>query len=174
MKKGSFFLMRSLRFMGFIALLFFMFVGIAHSFEEGEGYDENTELTITGTVQDVVRGERGPVIVRVSHGERIYNVLTAPPWYLARENVIFRPGVEIEVTGSKVLGRDGVVYLISRRLKEVKTGREIMLRDELLRPLWRGRRQSRGNVSECPAISSARLRAVSAIASAKRGAQATP
>jgi hypothetical protein len=149
MKKRSN-LMRPMRSTGLIALLFFVFAGAAFALEEGEGYDENTELTITGTVREVVKERRGPVIVRVSHGEKVYNVITAPPWYLAGNDIMFQPGLEIEVTGSKFLGRDGGLYLIARKLKEMKTNRSIMLRDDSLRPLWRGRRHSRGNLSECP------------------------
>ena len=142
MKKRSIFRMRSLIFSGFVALLFLMFAGPALPFEGEEGYDENTEVVLSGTVREIVKEERGPVIVRVLHNDRIYNVITAPPWYLARQNIFFRQGSEIEVTGSKVLDRDGVFYLVSRKLKEVRTGREIMLRDDFLRPLWRGRRHS--------------------------------
>ena len=145
-------LMRPLIYSGLIALLFFAFVGTAFSIEGGEGYDENTEVTITGSVREVFREGPGPVIVRLAHGERVYNVLTAPPWYLAGQDIAFQPGLEIEVTGSKFLGRDGSVYLITRKLKETKTKREIILRDDLLRPLWRGKRHLRGNVSDCPSI----------------------
>lgn len=142
MRKRGIFRMRSLRFAGFIVLLFFLFAGTALPFEGEEGYDENTEVVLSGTVREIIKEERGPVIVRVLHRDRIYNVITAPPWYLVRQHIFFRQGLEIEVTGSRVLARDGVFYLISRKLKEVRTGREIMLRDDSLRPLWRGRRHS--------------------------------
>jgi hypothetical protein len=142
MKKRSIFLVRSLGFSGFIVLLFLLSAGTASPYEAEEGYDENTEMTLSGAVQDIVTGERGPVVIKVLYRGRIYNVITAPPWYLVRRNIVFRRGLEIEVTGSKVLGRDGALYLISRRLKEPKTGREVMLRDDFLRPLWRGRRHS--------------------------------
>lgn len=135
-------MMRRLRCAGLVALLFLICAGPAFSLEEGEGYDENTEVTITGTVKDVVKEGRGPVIVRVSFRKRIYNVLTAPPWYLIQADMVFSPGSEVEVTGSKLL-RDGMIYLAARRVKDKKSGKEILLRDDSLRPLWRGRRRGR-------------------------------
>ena len=120
-----------------IALLLF-FPAMAAWGEPPEGYDENTEVTIRGAITDVARGTRGPVVLSLSHGERRYSVVTAPPWYLKRNDVMFQEGSEIEVTGSKYFGENGTLYVIARRIKEVKTGREILLRDTLCRPMWRG------------------------------------
>ena len=136
-------MIRSIRSISLILFLFFLYPPGAHSAEQGEGYDKNTELTVTGTIKEVVKESRGPVIIRLLHRDRIYNVYTAPPWYLRQENIVFTPGLEIEVTGSKVLAEDGAFYLLSWKIREVKTGRVIIVRDDLLKPLWKGRRQSR-------------------------------
>lgn len=123
-----------------VAILFFLllFHSSATAGEPGEGYDENTEITIKGMITSVAKGVRGPVVLKLSHGERPYSVVTSPPWYLERNNITFQEGSEIEVTGSKYFGENGTLYMIARKIREVKTGREILLRDTLCRPMWRG------------------------------------
>ena len=101
-----------------------------------EGYDENTEITITGTIAGISRGTRGPLILRLAASGRTYEVITAPPWYLEQENVSFIPGLELEVTGSKYFGSDGSIYVISGHIKFVSTGKELRLRDSDYRPVW--------------------------------------
>jgi hypothetical protein len=123
-----------------ILVLFSVFHAYAATGEPGEGYDENTEITIKGTISEVAKGTRGPVVLRLSHGGRYYSVVTAPPWYLKRNDINFPAGLEVEVTGSKYFGEDGTLYVIGRRIREVKTGREILLRDTRCRPMWHGMR----------------------------------
>lgn len=126
-----------------ILLLFLALPEAALTAGQGEGYDENTEVTVTGTIGAVFKEARGPVIVRVVSYGRTYNVFTGPPWFLSRQSISLRPGKKVEVTGSKVLYRDGTLAIISRSLKEVKTGKVIFFRDDFFRPLWRGRRHFR-------------------------------
>lgn len=123
-----------------ILFLLFSFHASAATGEPGEGYDENTEITIKGIIAETVKGMRGPVVLRLSHGGRPYSVVTSPPWYLEKNNITFQEGTEIEVTGSKYFGEDGTLYVIARRIKEVKSGKEIVLRDTLCRPMWQGMR----------------------------------
>ena len=123
-----------------ILFLLFSFHASAATGEPGEGYDENTEITIKGIITETVKGMRGPVVLRLSHGGRPYSVVTSPPWYLKKNNITFQEGTEIEVTGSKYFGENGTRYVVARRIKEVKTGREILLRDTLCRPMWQGMR----------------------------------
>ncbi|MDI6800671.1 MAG: hypothetical protein QMD01_01245 [Thermodesulfovibrionales bacterium] len=102
-------------------------------------YDENTEITIKGTVAVIARGMRGPVILRLKSGDRVFNVVTAPPWYLSREGIIFQTGMELEITGSKFFGGDGSLYIMCRQIK-YPDGRSIILRDKMCKPMWRGSR----------------------------------
>lgn len=120
-----------------LVLLPLVFPIVVTAEEAPEGYDENTEVTLRGTVRDVLR-MRGPVVLRMAFQDRVYNVVTAPPWFLMRENISFQQGDELEVTGSKTYGKDGQIYIVARRLKELKTGREFPLRNGLCYPLWRG------------------------------------
>ena len=108
-----------------------------------EGYDENTEVTIKGTVKELVRGMRGPLILRIQYRDRDYHVVTAPMWYLRQQNLVFQSGLELEVTGSRFVSGDGTLYLVARKVREVKTGRDIFFRDLQLRPCWRGMRSPR-------------------------------
>ncbi len=109
-----------------------------------EGYDENTEITIKGTVAAISRGATGPLILRLAATGRTYEVITAPPWYLEQENISFTPGLELEVTGSKYFGNDGIVYVVGGSIKFVAAGKEVRLRDTDFRPLWgRGRGRNR-------------------------------
>lgn len=131
---------RSTYFLVIVLVLLLSFHASATTGEPGEGYDENTEITIKGTITEVTRGMRGPVVLKLSHGGRLYGVVTSPPWYLKKNNITFQQGMELEVIGSKYFGENGTLYVIGRRIREVKTGREILLRDTLCRPMWQGMR----------------------------------
>lgn len=101
-----------------------------------EGYDENTEITVSGVIFDVIAQKRDPVILKLMPGRRMYHVVTAPPWFFIEHNIVFRSGLAIEVKGSKYFGRDGNIYIISREIRNPETGKRIILRDLHLRPVW--------------------------------------
>lgn len=103
-----------------------------------EGYDENTEITIKGTLTEVFQGMRGPVILKIKTDTKTYNVVTAPRWYLFKNAITFSEGSKLEITGSKYFGRDGKLYIIVRQIKNSDTGGVIILRDSYCRPFWRG------------------------------------
>ena len=109
-----------------------------------EGYDENTEITVSGTILEITHHMRGPVIVRLSSRGRVYNIKTAPLWYLAKENITFVTGAQIEVMGSKYVGTDGNLYLMARQIKDPATGQTFVMRDSACRPLWWGDRRGGG------------------------------
>lgn len=123
-----------------ISLLLLVFSAAEAVDLRGEGYDENTEVTVKGAVVETLRGIRGPVTLRLIHQDRAYRIVTAPPWYLRREGIVFPQGSEIEVTGSKYFGEDGNIYVIARKIRETKTGKEFFFRDAFCRPVWHGMR----------------------------------
>jgi hypothetical protein len=134
----------SLKITSFVFIFAILFFSYAYAENElSEGYDENTEVTIKGTIKDVGRGMRGPVIVLLQAGSKNYQVITAPPWYIAQEGIELRPGSSYEVTGSKFIARDGNPYIIASRLKDLSTGKITQLRDSSCMPLWKGRRMKR-------------------------------
>lgn len=108
-----------------------------------EGYDENTEITIKGTILTISRGGRGPLILRLAAAGKTYEIITAPPWYLEQYNISFAPGLELEVTGSKYFGNNGSIYVISGRIKFSASEKEFQLRDSTYKPLW-GKGNGRG------------------------------
>lgn len=110
----------------------------------GESYDENTEVTVRGSVVEAKRDAPGPLIVKLRQKSRVYNVVMAPPWYLLREQVMIREGIELEVTGSKYFGKDGSLFLMARQIRDLSTGKVTVLRDSHCRPLWHGHRMQRG------------------------------
>lgn len=125
----------------FISLLIFFFIHvIAKAADDFEGYDENTEITIKGSVSEVVLTRRGPAILIVDYKNKPLRVLTAPRWYLIRNNIEFQGGAEVEITGSKFYGKDGNFYLVARKIKFLKDNRVIELRDPFCRPMWKGMR----------------------------------
>jgi len=112
--------------------------------EVTEGYDENTEVTVKGTIKEVLRGMRGPVIVILQSGSKDYKVITAPLWYLNQEGIEITAAIAYEVTGSKYIARDGTLYIVAGRLKNLSTGKISLLRDSSCMPLWKGHRMGRG------------------------------
>ncbi len=131
---------KALHMSGIVLLLLLVFAAIALAEVPAEGYDENTEVTIQGVVKETMAASRGPVMLRLSRQDKSYTVSTAPFWFLEQEKMSFVPGMEIEVTGSRGISSDGTLYIIARLIKDTKTGASIRLRDDSLRPIWRGKR----------------------------------
>lgn len=135
----------SLRITSFVFAFVILFFSYAYAENEvSEGYDENTEVTLKGTIKDVGRGMRGPVIVLLQVGGKNYQVITAPPWYIAQEGIELKLGSSYEVTGSKFISRDGNLYIIASHLRDLSTGKTTQLRDSFCMPLWKGKRMKRG------------------------------
>jgi hypothetical protein len=125
----------------FISLLLFFFIPvIAKAADDFEGYDENTEIIIKGSVSEVVLTREGSVMLIVNYKNKPLRVLTAPRWYLSRNNIEFQVGAEVEITGSKFYGKNGNFYLAARKIKFLKDDRVIELRGPLRRPMWKGMR----------------------------------
>ena len=135
----------SLKITSFVFTFVILFFSYAYAENEvSEGYDENTEVTLKGAIKDVGRGMRGPVIVLLQVGGKNYQVITAPPWYIAQEGIELKLGSSYEVTGSKFISREGTLYIIASHLKDLSTGKVTQLRDSFCMPLWKGKRMKRG------------------------------
>lgn len=104
-----------------------------------KGYDLNTVTTVRGEVISVVTDkDNGPVILAVRRGSDEILVVAAPKWYWSDRGLPIRPHDEIEATGAKAQGKDGNMYLISRKITNRTTGESITLRAGTGRPVWRG------------------------------------
>ena len=132
-----------LRFVLVVTLLLAVSVyGVAQGRGNGPGarnYDPKTEMTLTGTVQDVqqVTGPRGNTgtHANLKTEKETVNVHLGPASYLAKLGLTLEKGDTLEVTGSKVTlgGKD---LVIAREVK--KAGKTYNIRDANGRPAWAG------------------------------------
>ncbi len=114
-----------------------MLVGVC-SADAATGYDENTEIVIKGRVAAVnARSFSGLNCFTLEFRNRMFRVITAPPWFLRRIGFSLKPGQKIRVRGSKFFGRDGGLYILARSLQIVPKGRKIVFRDRDCKPIWR-------------------------------------
>lgn len=102
------------------------------------GFDENTVGVVKGRAYEFVQPERGPVQFRLDTGRENYTVIASPPWYWSDLKVKMPEGTEVEVRGSKSLGKDGKLYIIGQEMKVLATDKVYSFRDESGYPLWRG------------------------------------
>lgn len=121
--------------------LFFLLLSSAFAASDiTERYDENTEITVRGDLTQIIRTTRGPLIVMLQSGSNSYNVVIAPMWYVAQKNMTFSKGDVVEAKGSKYFAKDGKLYIISKEVKNISKGTNIVLRDSHCRPLWKRQR----------------------------------
>jgi hypothetical protein len=104
----------------------------------GPNYDPAKEITIQGTVQEVltVQDRRMTSIhLRVKSPDEVFDVRLGPAWFLDQEQFKFVMGDQVEVTGATMSTNSGHA-LIAR---EVKKGDAVLvLRDAKGFPAWSG------------------------------------
>ncbi|MCE5312529.1 MAG: hypothetical protein LLF86_05195 [Nitrospiraceae bacterium] len=119
--------------------------------EPEEGYDQNIEVSFTGTVSAITetapvmhgggfmkrRGPRQHVLLTIKSQNRTYQVITGPVWFMRNSGIAISVGDEIRVTGAKIFGRDGNLYVISKQITITSTGATLVLRDSAGFPVWR-------------------------------------
>lgn len=123
---------------------------IAQSAQGGRGsgpmYDTHSEVTLTGTVENVQtmagpgrggQGTGGTHLILKTAAESL-EVHLGPTWFLTERNVSVAKNDALEITGSKITLDDKPV-LLARQIK--KGEQTVALRDESGRPLWSGRRR---------------------------------
>ncbi|KAF0180705.1 MAG: OB-fold nucleic acid binding domain protein [Nitrospirae bacterium] len=128
----------------------FVFCSPAGAAEENDavpGYDENTEVTLSGIITDVGIYRRGPVVLTVKADAKTYQVVTAPRWYIAQEGISFTTGEKIEITGSKYYTKDGSLSLIANTITIAGRMTTISFRDGACNPLWMKHRHGGGRFS---------------------------
>lgn len=127
-----------LEFMVFSLLLIILNASMAIAQAPGD-YDLNTEITLSGVIVEIPDGSRGPQRFLLKSGDRIYQAITGPRWYLWEIGLALSKGENVKVTGSKMFDREGNLLLILYSLKDLDTGKLFKFRDENIRPLWSGR-----------------------------------
>jgi hypothetical protein len=104
-----------------------------------QGYDLNTVTTVKGQVVSMdVREGGGPVTIVIRQGSETVHAITAPPWYWSDKGIAIKPRDEVVVQGAKAQGKNGAMYVISRKISNLTTGDSVSLRSETGRPMWRG------------------------------------
>jgi len=105
----------------------------------GRYYDPTTEVTLTGTVDEVLmqagRGGATGLHLLVTDESETYDVHVGPTFYLFPEGLEVEKGDQVSVTGS-MIDLNGAPALI---VKEISKGDfAITLRDDIGLPVWRG------------------------------------
>jgi len=109
-------------------------------------YNPKTVETLTGEVVSVEKFTPGR---RMSYGvhftlkteKEVIPVHLGPSWYLEKQAVVFVPGDQVEVTGSRIT-YEGQPTIIAGEVK--KGGQVLKLRDAAGGPAWAGQgRQNR-------------------------------
>jgi lysyl-tRNA synthetase class II len=105
-----------------------------------ESYDPNTEISIKGKIVEVIDKGKVPVVIGIIKNEKIYNVITAPGWYIIQERIDFKLGDEVVVHGSKFFSKKGELFIIARSIHNIQNGKIYQLReDHNMMPKWRGK-----------------------------------
>jgi hypothetical protein len=103
------------------------------------GYDLNTVVTIKGKVISVdAEGGSGPVTITIRRGEETIHAIAAPKWFWFDRGISIKPGDELRVVGAKAQGKDGEMYIISREISNITSGKEVVIRDSSGSPAWKG------------------------------------
>ena len=100
-------------------------------------YDVNTETTVTGTVEAVQMhpgqgGNMGTHLLLKTKDSKL-DVHVGPSAYIEKNGFAFAEGDTVEVTGSLLKTKDGI---LARSIK--KGGKALVLRNESGKPLWAG------------------------------------
>jgi hypothetical protein len=108
------------------------------------GFDMNTVGIVQGKVYGIHVPESGPVQFLVATGRETFTVLAAPFWFWSdlKGNAI--EGMDVQVRGSKSLGRDGKLYMIAQEVRILSSGKTLSFRDDDGFPSWHGGEQPGG------------------------------
>lgn len=118
-----------------VAGLFVLTIQAAASNSPRIEYNRKAEITINGTVDQVVHHSVGGHMethLIVLSGGRPLEVHLGPPYFLRWHDFQCRPGQDVEIIASKAIGEP---HYLARRIKcGVRT---IVLRDERGMPVWK-------------------------------------
>ena len=73
-------------------LLLVTFSRITHA---SEGYDLNTEITVSGTITKMLGERRGPVTYLLESEDRLFKIITGPWWYLREIELQLRENMNV-------------------------------------------------------------------------------
>jgi DNA/RNA endonuclease YhcR with UshA esterase domain len=102
-------------------------------------YDKSTEAVFRGTVQEVrdrqcpVSGGMGSHLVMRLKDGTVIEVHVSTTRFVHQYEVVFHPGDELEITGSKVKF-EGVETILARKIK--RGTEELLFRESDGKPIW--------------------------------------
>jgi len=106
------------------------------------GYDRSSVVEVSGVVLHVDLSPRGGgSALRIESGGESVTVTLGPNWYLRQQGADIQIGDKLAVKGSKMKTREGKIYLTAARIKNMRTGHVLELRDENGLPLWSSKRR---------------------------------
>ncbi|MDA8174909.1 MAG: hypothetical protein M0018_10025 [Nitrospiraceae bacterium] len=108
-------------------------------------YNPQTVETVSGVVESVekfkpMRGMYSGIHLMVKTEKGVVPVHLGPDWYIDRQDVKFKKGDKVDVTGSKITF-DGKPAIIAQQIK--KDGGTLVLRNSAGIPEWAGWRRGR-------------------------------
>jgi hypothetical protein len=118
----------------FVVLLMTLSASAQTSGKTGPKYDRTKEVTLKGTVTQVIEpaGASDPTVLTVKVSDKVVTVQLAPKNYLKEIDCWIKVGDAVEVTGAKVT--DSADDIVAR---EVVFGNNTMvLRDDKGVPIW--------------------------------------
>jgi hypothetical protein len=142
----------------FALTLFILFLPASASAQKGfwwgspvtPGYDTSSVTELSGAVLQVDTSQRSArSSLRFESGGEIFTVTLGPSWYLRQQRGDIQIGDKLRVKGSKMKSREGKNYLVAAKIKNMRTGHVLELRDDSGLPLWSSRRRSdKGGMEE--------------------------
>jgi len=108
-----------------------------------EGYDQNTVVSLNGTVVSVTMGDgREPALAKIKTAMGAVSLVLGPRDFWEKQGISLNPGDSVRVRGSKAQGEDGAVYLMVQTIVKIDDsagdGQEAVLRSRIGRPAWAG------------------------------------
>lgn len=102
------------------------------------GFDMNTVGIVQGKAYGIHVPESGPVQFLVAAGRETFTIIASPPWFWSDLKGNGIEGMDVQVRGSKSLGRDGKLYMIAQEVRVLSSGKTLSFRDDDGFPSWRG------------------------------------
>lgn len=106
------------------------------------GYDLNTVGEIQGRISSVTVPESGPVRITLTVDKETYIALASSRSFWEDMNSNLKEGMEINVRGSKTVGKDGNLYIIAQEIRITGSKRSLVFRNESGEALWSNRTQA--------------------------------
>lgn len=103
------------------------------------GYDVNTVTTVSGKViSSPHKVDNEQVVAEIRSGNEIVSLTVGPSGYWDKNGIPLRANDDISAKGSRAQGKDGKTYVLTQKLSNRTTGKQIVLRNDKGEPAWTG------------------------------------